>query len=131
MTPKLISVASVIALTAGLAAAGTAGTASAGAARSDSTVTIKTENGDFWGQVKSSRPGKCAAERKVVVFKQVGDRQNPSRDKPLASDTASLSGDRYEWNTGNTGLRGKFYARISRTAECQSDTSETVRASRN
>lgn len=123
-----MAVAAAVALTAGLAAAGTA---SAGATRADSTVTIRTENGDFSGQVKSGRPAKCADERKVVVFKQVGDRQNPKRDERVASDTSSLNGDRYEWNTGNTGLQGKFYARIVRTADCQPDTSETVRASRN
>ncbi len=129
MTPRLMATITAVALTASLAAAGTA---SAGATRADSTVTIRTQNGEFWGQVKSDRPAKCAAERKVVVFKQAGNRQNPKRDERVASDTASLNGDRYEWNTGNTGLRrGKFYARIGRTADCQPDTSETVRASRN
>lgn len=129
MTQRLMAVVSALVLTAGLA---TAGSASAGTTRADSTVTIKTENGDFWGQVKSDRPAKCADERKVVVFKQAGDKQDPQQDERVASDTASLNGDRYEWNTGNTGLRrGKFYARIVRTDDCQPDTSETVRASRN
>jgi hypothetical protein len=128
VTSKTLAVVAAATLAAGLTASGTA--VAGGATRADSTVTIKTENGDFWGQVKSDRPMKCAEGRKVVVFEQVGARQNPRRDKRVASDTASLSGDRYEWNTGNTGLEGKFYARIGRTQDCKPDTSETVRARR-
>jgi hypothetical protein len=93
-------------------------------------VTIKTENGDFWGRVVSPRPLKCADERKVTVFRQVGSEQDPRVDERIASDTASLNGDVYEWNTGNTGQFGKFYARVKRTPDCQADTSPTVRSRR-
>jgi hypothetical protein len=98
--------------------------------RAETTVTIKTENGDFWGFVSSPRPRLCADERKVVLFKQVGSEQDPRVDERIASDTASLDGDRAEWNTGNTGVFGKFYARIGKTEDCKGDTSKTVRSRR-
>jgi len=96
----------------------------------DSTVTIKAQSGDFSGTISSSRPMRCAQDRKVVVFKQAGANQDPSQDDRVASDTASLSGDRYEWSTGNTGVYGKVYARVGRTEHCRADTSRTVRSVR-
>lgn len=96
----------------------------------DSTVTIKAQNGDFSGTISSPRPLRCAQDRKVVVFKQAGANQDPSQDHRVASDTASLSGDRYEWSTGNTGVYGKVYARVARTQHCKADTSRTVRSVR-
>ncbi|MGZ8619624.1 MAG: hypothetical protein ACXWYE_06955 [Actinomycetota bacterium] len=97
----------------------------------ETTVTIKTQNGDFWGKVVSPRPKLCARERKVVVFKQLGAEQNPANDQKIANDTASLSGGVYEWNTGNTGaMNGRYYARVGRTTSCQADTSETVKVRR-
>jgi len=127
--PKLLP--TVIA-TAVIGVVSVAGTVTAGAGqRAETTVTIRTENGDFWGFVSSPRPRKCADERKVVLFKQVGSEQDPSVDERVASDTASLNGgDRAEWNTGNTGMFGKFYARVGRTEDCQGDTSNTVRSRR-
>lgn len=107
-----------------------AGPANAGT-RVATTVTIKTANGDFWGRVDSPRPKLCARNRKIVVFKQLGAVQDPSVDQKIASDIASLSGDRYEWNTGNTGaMNGKYYARAGRTTYCKAATSETVRSVR-
>lgn len=129
MKPKLLP--TVIA-TAVLGVVSVAGTVTAGAGqRAETTVTIRTENGDFWGYVSSPRPRKCADERKVVLFKQVGSEQDPSVDERVASDTASLNGgDRAEWNTGNTGVFGKFYARVGRTEDCKGDTSKTIRSRR-
>jgi hypothetical protein len=126
MTRRSIAAAAVLALTSALFVGGvaTAGTLA------DSTVTIKAQNGDFSGTVSSPRPNRCAQDRKVVVFKQVGANQNPSQDDRVASDTASLQGDRYEWSTGNTGVFGKVYARVARTEFCKADTSRTVRSVR-
>jgi hypothetical protein len=125
MRPKLVSIvvaaATCVVPLGGEAAAGT---------RADTTVTIRTDNGDFWGFVSSPRPLRCADGRKVVLFKQTGPEQDPSTDDRIASDTASLNGDRYEWNTGNTGMFGRFYARVGRTEECKGDTSQTIRSRR-
>jgi hypothetical protein len=116
----------VTALTIG--AVSVAGTVTAGAGqKADTIVTIKAEGTDLSGVVKSPRPKKCAKDRKVTVFKQKGASQNPAVDEKIASDTASLNGDRYEWNTGNTGLTGRFYARVGPTEFCKKDTSRTIK----
>lgn len=131
MRTQTIAIAAAVVLAAGLAAPALAGdTSTRAASRIDTAVTIHTENGDFWGQVKSPRPRICAKNRKVVLFKQEGASQNPKNDQRVASDTASKNGDRFEWNTGNTGLSGKFYARVARTDQCKGDTSKTVRSDR-
>ena len=106
---------------------GLVGPSGASAGRFDTTVTISVEGRDFSGLVKSPRPRKCAAGRKVLLMKQVGAEQSPSSDPVVASDTASRNGDVYEWSTGNTGNTGRFYARVRRTAECKGDTSRTLR----
>lgn len=103
-----------------------AGSASAGKG-AETKVTIKAQNGDFSGTVSSSKPGKCANNRMIWVYRQKGKSQNPSVDDKVASDTASFSSGRYEWSTGNTGLSGKFYARAGKTSGCQADTSKTVK----
>lgn len=126
MRIRLLSGVLVLAVCGAVAATGIAGAAPLGT----SIVTIKAENGDFSGVLRSSRPLRCADERKVIVFKQKGDQQNPSVDDQIASDTASLSGDRYEWSTGNTGVFGKVYALVRRTPDCKADTSKTVRSRR-
>lgn len=108
-----------------LAALFSFGMANAGI-RADTTVTIKVQGRDFSGTVDSSRPLKCAKDRKVILYKQVGTVQDPSADKKIASDHASLSGGAYRWNTGNTGIRGRFYARAPGTPECKADSSPTV-----
>lgn len=99
--------------------------------RADSTVTIRTENGDFWGRVDSPKPAKCAKNRTVTVYRQKGPSPAPQTDKEIASDTAGKVGDHYEWNTGNTGAtNGRYYAHIRRTPSCQPDLSPTVRVIR-
>ncbi len=120
LVTALITLGVVMALTS----VGTAGT------RADTTVTIKTKNGDFWGYVKSTRPFKCAKNRTIVLFKQVGSTQAPKVDQKIASDTASLVAGRYMWSTGNTGMYGKFYARAKRTTYCKADNTDTVRSVR-
>ena len=122
----LLRSALVIAVGAAVIVTGIAGAGT----RASTTVTIQTENGDFWGYVDSSRPLRCAKDRKIVLFKQAGSEQDPSIDQKVGSDTASLQGDRYMWSTGNTGQFGKFYARAKRTADCKGDSSPTVRSRR-
>lgn len=120
---KLVLVLTTIALCGALAVPGVAA-----GTRASTTVTIQTENGDFWGTVSSPRPRRCAKDRKIVLYKQLGTEQHPSSDEKVASDTASWSGDGFEWATGNTGMSGKFYARAKRTEFCKADSSPTVRS---
>lgn len=124
MRAKLLPIVVCLAV---LGAMSFSGMASAGTA-AETTLTIKTKNGDFWGTIDSSRPKKCARERNVLLYKQKGKDQDPSVDKRVASDTAGLSGDRYEWSTGNTGLSGKFYVHVRRTPDCKAASSRTVKA---
>ncbi|KAA1425708.1 hypothetical protein [Nocardioides antri] len=105
-------------------ALGTAGTASA-APTVSSTVTIQAQGTDLFGQVSSTN-ATCEANRTVVVFKQVGTRGGGD-DIRFASDTTDADGD---WNTGNTGTEGKFYAKVKRTELCKADFSPTIRATR-
>jgi len=122
----LLAVLAVVALMVGLAGPGAAGVLGK---RAETVVTIKTQNGEFWGYLKSPRPAKCADNRKVVLYRQLGKVQSPSTDSKMASDISSKSGKSYMWSTGTTGLRhGKFYAKAVRTPDCKPDTSDTVRA---
>jgi hypothetical protein len=100
--------------------------AAAGAARAPSTVTIDAEGTDLFGTVSSPKPAKCAAGRKVIVFKQVGSRGGGD-DEKFASDSAEKQGDSYVWSTGNTGTQGRFYAKVRRTAHCKADSSPTIK----
>jgi hypothetical protein len=118
-------IASVATLTVCLSMAGIA----AARAPAETTVTFKG-TGDYWGVVKSTRPLRCAKDRKVVVYKQAGAVQSPSTDQKIGSDTASLNGSRYEWSIGQPGVYGKLYARAGRTPDCLPDSSPTVRVPR-
>ena len=111
-----------LASAAGLAI-GNAATASA-APTVPSTVTIQAEGTDLFGSVSTSSA--CEADRKVIVYKQVGTRGG-GNDINFASDTTDDDGD---WNTGNTGTEGKFYAKVTRPDLCKADFSPTIRATR-
>jgi hypothetical protein len=126
LNTKLRAAVVVLAVCGGILAADIARAAT----RAETTVTIETQNGDFWGTVDSPRPRRCANDRKIILFKQVGAEQDPSVDTKVGSDNASLNGDAYEWSTGNTGMFGKFYARAPRTLYCKADSSPTVRSVR-
>lgn len=104
--------------------------ASAGTAVS-TTVTIKAA-GDVGGKVKSSKPRKCAKDRKIILIEQMGAQQNPSVDEKTGlSDTASKSGDHYEWSLGQPGLDpGKYYAKAKKIpGVCKAARSKTVTVS--
>ena len=103
-----------------------AGVASAGDPPYPTDVTIKEQNGDFHGKVKSPEGGQqCVEDRKVTVFKK---KDGP--DKRINSDTTDTAGN---WNTGNTHVgKGKYYAKakavLLKTDEvlCEKGKSETV-----
>jgi len=102
--------------------------ASDAAGRANNVVTIKAENTDLSGTVKSTRKA-CKDERKVLLVKQKGSKGGDD-DKVIASDTTELEGGVGKWSTGNTGIEGKFYAKVKRTPQCKGATSPTVRAVR-
>ena len=106
----------------------TAITGVANAAGADTKVSIKGENGDYYGYVKSSDADNCANERKVTVFKQLGSVQDPRNDQKIGSDTASPNGTKYMWSIGNSGFKnGEFYAKAAKVPGlCKAATSKTI-----
>jgi hypothetical protein len=119
-------------LSAGLVAAITAGAllmaGMAGAhATADTGVTIKGPNGDFQGKVLSPKK-KCLGDRKVVVYKQSGKKQDPSNDQKIGSDISERHGDHGDWSIGNSGFKkGKFYAKAKKSDGCATGYSETIK----
>jgi hypothetical protein len=97
--------------------------------RANNTVTIKAEGTDLSGTVKS-RFAVCKDERKVFLVKQKGAKGGDD-DKVVAMDTTELEDNVGVWSTGNTGIEGRFYAKIKRTANCKAAVSDSVRAVRN
>ena len=126
MSRKLLVGIAVLALCGGLAGS----IVSAGARSPAKTkVTIIPESGGFFGYVYSPKPGRCANNRVVRLYKQRGSKQKPSVDTKIGSDIAQANGNRYMWSTGNTGFRpGKFYARAGKIPGCKPDSSKSIPA---
>jgi len=91
-------------------------------------VTIRAEGLDLSGTVRSPRAA-CEGDRKVVVLKVVGTRGGGD-DIRFASDTTEVQNGVGVWSTGNTGTKGRFYAKIRKSGACAGDASPTVRATR-
>lgn len=120
-----VTAAAMIAPIGTLAATGVA----EASAPAKTVVTIQTQNGDFKGTVKSPKLRRCADNREITVFRQLGAHKNPQVDEEVATDTAELGGSKATWETGNTGLRDgkRYYAYAARTPGCKAGFSATVR----
>lgn len=95
--------------------------------KADTKVSIKGDNGDYYGYVKSSDAGDCANGRTVKVFKQTGNSQDPKHDERIGTDTAQPNGSKYMWAIGNSGYKhGSFYAKVGKTDLCRGATSKTI-----
>jgi hypothetical protein len=124
MRAKLMVVPMVVLM---MVIAGLSSTAAAGGPPpASSTVTIRAQGTDLSGRVSSTAPVRCAQNRMVHVYKQIGPRGG-GNDIHFASDTASLQGGQYKWSTGNTGTPGYFYAKVFPKPGCRGDTSDTIR----
>lgn len=120
-----VMVVPVVVLT--MVIAGLSGAASAGGPPpANTTVTIRAQGTDLSGRVSSPAPLRCAQNRTVHVYKQIGTRGG-GNDIHFASDTASLQNGAYRWSTGNTGTPGYFYSKVFPKPGCRGDTSETIR----
>jgi len=116
----------IAALAISITAFGGVASAQAGG-KADTKVSIKGDNGDYYGYVKSSDAGNCANDRKVKVFKQTGNDQDPKHDLKIGTDTAEPNGDKYMWSIGNSGYKhGEFYAKVGKTSLCKGATSKTI-----
>ena len=125
--PLVALAVAATALTAMVPAAQAGGRIPKAAAKAETKVSIKGEDGDYYGYVKSSDAGNCANGRKVKVFKQLGSVQDPKNDMKIGSDYAEPNGDKYMWSIGNSGYKhGHFYAKVGKTSVCKGDTSKTI-----
>jgi len=129
---RSIAAGAVLVVGAGATYAGLAGLegAHAAKARAKVTVTISQVNTEMSGKVISPKPVKCAQDRTVWLWEQVGTRGGGD-DVKRFQDTTSLQGTSYVWNTGNTGEEGFFYAKVAPKPGCKGDTSPTIEAVRN
>jgi hypothetical protein len=126
MTSITNRVAAVVLATGAATGLATAASAAASAPVAKSTVTIKAEGLDLSGTVRSPKAA-CEGDRKVVVFKVVGTRGGGD-DIRFASDTTEVQNGVGVWSTGNTGTKGRFYAKVRKTGACAADASPTVKA---
>lgn len=126
MISKLLRITICLAVVGGVFLTGV----SSAGTRAETTVSIRAQGTDLSGFVDSPRPRRCADGRTIVLYKQLGTEQDPRNDDRIASDTAELVGDRYQWSTGNTGVYGRFYARARPTPDCRPDNSRTIRVRR-
>jgi hypothetical protein len=96
--------------------------------KAETKVKIKAQSGGFYGYVKSDKE-KCANGRKVTLYKQKGNGQNPKHDSKIGSDIAQANGTKYMWSTGNTGYsKGYFYAYAKEIKGCAADSSKSIEA---
>lgn len=126
-TSRLIGGLSAALLTASLLGPVVAGTSGAAPPRKASvTVTIQSEGTDIFGEVRSSKPRRCAANRTVKLFKMVNGEPHL-----WTNDTTELQGGRWVWSAGNTGTEGRFFAKVGAKPGCRADASPTIRVRRN
>jgi len=118
MKTKTLIATAVVALTGVFA-----GTASAA---TSTEVTIKGQEGEYYGYVKSQKSS-CESGRTVNVFKMLGSSPNPSDDKKIGSDTSAPNGPDGMYNIGNSGFKkGKFYAQVKKNGQCGGDLSPVI-----
>ena len=89
-------------------------------------VTIKGQNGDYEGTVKSSDGATAPTTATSSSTRCWAPR--PSRtDKKIGMDTSEFQGGKYVWSAGNTGYKhGKFYSRVKKTDDCGGDLSPVI-----
>jgi hypothetical protein len=116
----------MILATAAVAITGVIAPAAGAASKAPTEVTIKGQQGDYYGYVHSSKSS-CESNRTVNVFKLLGSQPDPSVDQKIGSDTAQPNGPDGMWSIGNSGYKhGKFYAQVKKTSECQGDLSPVI-----
>ena len=100
--------------------------ASTAAASGDTKVTIKGDNGDYYGYVKSADQD-CELNREVKVYEMLGSKPKPKQDNEIGSDTAQPNGPDSMWSIGNSGYKdGYFYAKVKKYGDCDADISKVI-----
>jgi hypothetical protein len=94
------------------------GVASAAGGKADTGVTIAGLPDNVHGKVLSERAS-CQYNRTVIVFKQIGSKQDPSVDQKVGTDVSERSGNVGRWSIGNPGLKkGTYYAKAKGNDRC-------------
>ena len=122
MKIKMFATAALIAVTGAFGASSVAQASSL----TPTKVTIKGENGDYYGKVKSS-DSDCESDRTVKVYEMLGSSPSPKTDNLIGTDTAQPNGPDGMWSIGNSGYKdGSFYAKVKKTSECGGDLSKVI-----
>ena len=105
---KNIKIRTLLATTA-IAAVGILGVGNAAASGlTDTSVSIKGQNGDYYGYVHSSDPTQCENDRKVTVFKQLGSVQDPHADQKIGTEFRFLKVSQHHQHLGPVHRRRKM-----------------------
>jgi hypothetical protein len=100
--------------------------ASAVASPAPTRLSIHANPDGVYGYVNSPAAEPCSADRKVLVYEQVGKGRDPKGDQRVGADSAA-SGSRHRW-TVKTDRPGPLYAMVTRTKHCRAALSDTVAA---
>jgi hypothetical protein len=116
----------ILALLAAFALIGVFAAAASAGGKTETKVTIKGDNGDYYGYVKSKKD-KCANGREVIVYKLKGNGYDPKNDKEIGRDIAQANNDGYMWAIGNSGAKkGDFYAFVKKDGKCAKAFSKVI-----
>jgi hypothetical protein len=112
------------------AVSGLSTSSSAASSLASSKVTIGFQGNDpryLYGSVTSPSDG-CEDLRKVVIFKQRGDRGGGDDIRFGSSNAFKEEGQTAWWSHDVSGsTAGRFYAKVLRTDHCKRDASTTIR----
>jgi hypothetical protein len=99
--------------------------ASAVASPAPTRLSIHANPDGVYGYVTSPAAKPCSADRKVLVYEQVGKGRDPQDDRRVGADLAAAGGARHRW-TVKTDRPGPFYAMATGTKRCRAALSDTV-----
>ena len=90
-------------------------------------MTIKGQDGEYYGYVKSETPS-CESGRTVNVYKMLGESPDPSDRPEDRLGHAPLRTVLTRCTTiGNSGFKkGKFYAQVKKSGNCGGDLSPVI-----
>lgn len=127
--PLLLAAAGFMAVTTASGSHATTQPQSDRLSRTAVSLTIRAAGVDLSGTLTTASPV-CGAHRMVQVWRQIGTRGGGD-DQRFAQDTTEhVSGHTYRWDTGNTGVAGRFYATVRGTTTCAPASTPTIRATR-
>ncbi len=104
----------------------TAGTSARPGPAAFSRVKIAPWPHGVLGYVTSPHAGRCAAGRRVAVFKQRGKGHHPRRDRRIATARAHRNHGLYQWSA-RTREAGRLYAKARQRPGCRTAFSKSIR----